>query len=471
MALYNFTDIDRAATPGDLPGEALFINGAAIESQILGYRTLYAKGREALSADVELTEQGRANGSAFNYKRYPERVLTVGFQILANTNEEFRQKFNHLGSILNVEQAQIVFNDEPDKFFVGTPGEISEIEAGSNKIVGEFSIVCADPFKYSVEEKTLDVRPGIPKTIYYNGTMPATPTINAHGTLTPDNGQAMNLELFSINDKALVLFEDGDGGTYNGTLSEMETSTAGGWTAKEQHVTTTLDEFRAEGVIMYTRNTADAMYYARVYANMGQSYKPMIEIARDYTDGLPTSELRFWVGDKIVYRQSIDDFGSNLFRFRISFSHTSTAVAVADGQMTGNYFFQLGDITYSFRDSWTWNSGMSVDNTIRLTAVTRHFYYENDHAITNIGAGILWVWNKPIDKCGSQFPFNSSTIIDPSSGRLLVLGLNTPRFIDPANRLDDFKIMPGENVFKCSASGPATPSLFTATFKWREVFL
>lgn len=469
--IYKFTDTDKTANPGDLPGEALFINGQAIESQVLGYRTLYVKGREALSADVNLTEQGRANGSAYNFKRYPERVLTVGFQIIADDNEEYRLKFNQLGSILNVEQAQLVFNDETDKFFVGTPGEVSEIEAGSNKVTGEFNIVCADPFKYSVEEKTVTVSQGTPKTIYYNGAIPATPKISSLGILTPDGGQALNYELFSINDNILVLFEDGDGGTYNGTLSEMETSTAGGWTAKEQHVTTTLDEFRAEGVIMYTRNTADAMYYARVYANMGQSYRPMIEIARDYTDGLPTSELRFWVGDKIVYRQSIDDFGSNLFRFRISFSHTSTAVAVADGQMTGNYFFQLGDITYSFRDSWTWNSGMSVDNTIRLTAVTRHFYYENDHAITNIGAGILWVWTKPIDKCGSQYPYNSATNIDPSTGSVKVFGLNTPRFIDPANRLDEFKIVPGENVFKCSAYGPAAPTSFSATFSWREVFL
>lgn len=469
--IYKFTDTDKTANPGDLPGEALFINGQAIESQVLGYRTLYVKGREALSADVNLTEQGRADGSAYNFKRYPERVLTVGFQIIADDNEEYRLKFNQLGKILNVEQAQLVFNDETDKFFIGTPGEVSEIEAGSNKVTGEFNIVCADPFKYSVEEKNVTVSQGTPKTIYYNGTIPATPKISSVGILTPDGGQAMNYELFSINDNILVLFEDGAGGTYKSTLSAMETTTAANWTTARQYVTVSDDESRAEGVIMYKRENADAMYYARVYANMGSNaYSPMIEIARNFAQGIPTSELRFWVGDKIVYRQNIDDSGSNLFRFRISFSHTPTADAIAAGQMTGDYFFQFGDICYSFRDSWTWNAGSSA-SAITMSKFTREFFYENDHAITNYSGGIIWVWSQPIDKCGSQFPFNGATNIDPSTGSVKVLGLNTPRFLDPANRLDDFKIVPGENVFKCTQYGPATPTSFSATFKWREVFL
>lgn len=470
MASYKFTDTDKTANPGDLPGEALFINGQAIESQVLGYRTLYVKGREALSADVNLTEQGRADGSAYNFKRYPERVLTVGFQIIADDNEEYRLKFNQLGKILNVEQAQLIFNDETDKFFIGTPGEVSEIEAGSNKVTGEFNIVCADPFKYSVEEKSVTAVQGTPKTIYYNGTMPATPKISSLGVLTPDGGQALIYELFSINDNILVLFEDGNGGTYTSTLSEMETTTAAGWTTKMQKVTAARDEFRAEGVLMYTRENADARYYARVLANIAPgTHAPMIEIARNFAQGIPTSELRFWVGDKIVYRQNIDDSGANTFRFRMSFSHTPTADAVAAGQMTGNYFFQLDDICYSFRDSWTWNSGSST-SSIELVDVRRDFFYENDHAITP-GSGIILVWDKPIDKCGSQFPFNSATNIDPSTGSVKVLGLNTPRFMDPANLLDDFKIVPGENVFKCSAYGLATPTSFSATFKWREVFL
>ena len=204
MALYKFTDLETYAPPGDLPGEALFLNGQTLESLIQGYRTLYVKGRESLGADVQLTEQGRADGSLFNYKRYPERVLTVGFQILADNNAEFRAKFNQLGSILNVEQAQVIFNDEPDKFFIGTPGQVEEIEPGRNKITGEFEIVCADPFKYSVEEKTATVQAGTPKTFYYNGTVPTTPTISSLATLTPDGGQALMLETFSINDNILV---------------------------------------------------------------------------------------------------------------------------------------------------------------------------------------------------------------------------------------------------------------------------
>ena len=108
--IYKFTDTAKRATPGTLPGEALFINGQAIENLIEGYRTLYVKGRESMSAEINLAEQGRADGGGFNYKRYPERVLTIGFQIIAKTNEEYRAKFNALGGILNCEQAELIFN-------------------------------------------------------------------------------------------------------------------------------------------------------------------------------------------------------------------------------------------------------------------------------------------------------------------------------------------------------------------------
>ena len=52
--IYKFTDTDKRATPGNLPGEALFINGQAIENLIEGYRTLYVKGRESMSGEINL---------------------------------------------------------------------------------------------------------------------------------------------------------------------------------------------------------------------------------------------------------------------------------------------------------------------------------------------------------------------------------------------------------------------------------
>lgn len=195
--IYKFTDTDKRATPGNLPGEAVSINGAVLENEISGYRTLYVKGRESMSAEIKSTERG-ADGSVYHGKRYPERVITVGFQMLADSDADYRNKFNKLAQLLNVEQVKIIFNDEPEKYFIGTPGEVGEIEPGRNQITGEFQIVCADPFKYSVDLKEVTTKN---TTIYYDGTFPADYTIEGKA----GTGANIRWLSFGMNDNTIVL--------------------------------------------------------------------------------------------------------------------------------------------------------------------------------------------------------------------------------------------------------------------------
>ena len=204
MALYNFTDTSKYNPGMNIPGEAVSIGGVVLENEIDGYRTLFVKGRESLSAEIKSTERG-ADGSVYHGKRYPERVITVGFQMLAKTDADYRNKFNKLAQLLNVEQAEIIFNDEPDKYFIGTPGEVGEIEPGRNKVTGEFQIVCADPFKYSVDLKEVtswlsygSVRTG---TIYYNGSIPADYIIEGKA----GTGANIRWLTFSTNDNRVAL--------------------------------------------------------------------------------------------------------------------------------------------------------------------------------------------------------------------------------------------------------------------------
>ena len=150
--MYNFIDVNEASESVVLPSEALKINGEYIENQIEGYRTLNVSGREALSREVETYSTGVRDGSKNKSKRYPERIITVRYQLIAKSNEAFRDAYNKLAQILNVEDAELIFNDEQDKFFTGTPCNIGEVEPGRNAVVGEFEILCADPFKYSVIE-------------------------------------------------------------------------------------------------------------------------------------------------------------------------------------------------------------------------------------------------------------------------------------------------------------------------------
>ena len=178
--MYNFIDTNEASEGLILPSEALEINGEYIENLIEGYRTLHIKGRESLSPELTAFETGVRDGSKLQNKRYPARIITVTYQLIAKTNDEFRAAFNKLASILNVKNAQLIFNDEQDKFFIGTPSTMGAVEPGKNSVIGEFEIFCADPFKYSVIE--YEASPSLDNSsilIDYKGTYKAFPTLEA----------------------------------------------------------------------------------------------------------------------------------------------------------------------------------------------------------------------------------------------------------------------------------------------------
>lgn len=178
--MYKFIDVNEASEGLVLPSEALKINGEYIENIIGGYRTLNVSGREALSPDVLSYTVGIRDGSKLQSKRYPERIITVTYQLVAATNEEFREAYNQLGRILDVEDAELIFNDEQDKFFTGTPCTIGSVPPGKNSVIGNFEILCTDPFKYSVVE--YEAEPDLSEgsiLIDYGGTYKAYPKLAA----------------------------------------------------------------------------------------------------------------------------------------------------------------------------------------------------------------------------------------------------------------------------------------------------
>ena len=209
--MYKFVDVNEASGSVVLPSEALQINGEYIEKLITGYRTLQVTGREALSAELLTYETGARDGSAVTSKRYPARYITVRYQLLAASPEAFRAAYNQLASILNVDEAQLIFNDEPDKYFIGTLETIGEVPGGTNSVVSEFTFFCADPFKYSVIE--YEAEPGQDGfLIDYNGTYKAFPTLEAEfygenesiAALT-GNGDCGYVAFFNENEKIIQL--------------------------------------------------------------------------------------------------------------------------------------------------------------------------------------------------------------------------------------------------------------------------
>lgn len=207
--MYNFVDTIEHTSESILPSEAMQFNGDYIEELIDGYRTLYVKGRDVLSPEIEVGEVGIRDGSYLKNKRFPARIITIGYQLLADDEEAFRTKFNALNDILNTEDAELIFRDEDDKYFIGTPNGYADVPEGRNNITSEFEIICADPFKYSVTEYEVTPTADDGKTfvVNYAGTYPAYPTLEAdfYQSDTPDNTDGDCGYIAFVNDRGNVL--------------------------------------------------------------------------------------------------------------------------------------------------------------------------------------------------------------------------------------------------------------------------
>lgn len=153
--MYNFVDTTTgSASSSALPAEALQINGAYIENEIEGYRTLYVLGRELTEAEITELQIGQMDGSEYRNSRIVSRSITVGYQLLTDSPEDFREKFNELNKILNQKEAKLIFADEPDKYFIGTKSEVGDVKEGRLNVTGEFVFYCCDPYKYAAAEKS-----------------------------------------------------------------------------------------------------------------------------------------------------------------------------------------------------------------------------------------------------------------------------------------------------------------------------
>ncbi|MEG1426048.1 MAG: phage tail family protein [Oscillospiraceae bacterium] len=178
--MYDFIDVNEASKDVFLPSEALKFNGEYLENQIAGYRTLHVSGREALSPELSCYETGARDGSIYQNKRYPSRIITVTYSLKSASSSIFREAFNRLGQLLDKEGAEMIFNDEPDKFFKGTLSAIGAVEPGTNSVVGELEFLCTDPLKYSVVEYEAVALPTDPNLLVdYNGTYRAYPLLEA----------------------------------------------------------------------------------------------------------------------------------------------------------------------------------------------------------------------------------------------------------------------------------------------------
>jgi predicted phage tail component-like protein len=171
--LYGFRDTtDTSGALGSiLPSEAMNFNGKFLENEIPGYRTLTVSGRELIGSEFKVKDIEGLDGTIWKEKYLKPRTITVKYQINASSNKEFRDAYNKMNLLLSGEQVNIYFNDETDKYFIGTKTSNDEVDGGTNYVIGEIEIYCSDPRKYSSTEKEFTATDGL-LNIVNEGTVP-----------------------------------------------------------------------------------------------------------------------------------------------------------------------------------------------------------------------------------------------------------------------------------------------------------
>lgn len=184
--MYAFVDTVNSGIVGtNLPTEAMSYNGVYLENEIDGYRTLSVTGRELMESEVTDQEIDGMDGSYYRYKTTPARTITVKYQLRARGSREFRDAFNKMNKLLSGEQVKVIFNDESDKYFIGTKTSNTQVDGGSNNVIGEIEIYCSDPCKYSTTEKEFTATDGV-LNIVNEGTVPV--SVDYDITTTSETG-------------------------------------------------------------------------------------------------------------------------------------------------------------------------------------------------------------------------------------------------------------------------------------------
>ncbi|MBE6005588.1 MAG: phage tail family protein [Sarcina sp.] len=217
--MYRFYDTTEIPEASPRPSEALRFNGVWIDDAVTPFRTLYVSGRESFTAEIAEETLESVDGSLFLRRRLEPRTIIVGYQMTAATPQEYMTAFNRLGSLMSGIQAQVVFADEPDKYYVGTCRSIGSPEPGRLAVKSEIEIYCPDPCKYSIQQKTVSVSNGI-FSVNYTGSYPVRPVFTASFS-----GAAKRV-IFTGENAIVTAGSDSSNVFASGDILEIDCSTA-----------------------------------------------------------------------------------------------------------------------------------------------------------------------------------------------------------------------------------------------------
>lgn len=477
------------------------INGSYLESIVPGFKTLYVKGREPLEFALRSASINSRDGDIYQGRRVKGRTLEILFSLTAATPAAYSAAYNKLkGELYKVKESQLIFDDEPGYYFVGTYETIDVEYTAGQPANGSIFIFCADPFKYSTTETTVTAVNGT-ITATYNGTYPAHPKLTAQSaehdcgfygftkdglTIRVGNPDEQDQEEVPT-DTAVTIISTHFGRLYDG-LS--------GWNSDTPIL------LHGYYVGNWDATLADGYIYTDVSAPSAYTYYYGPAHGHNFEDPYPNFELSFsnWFEPTTAAQGGGFDFyvnnsgGGNVCGVsvwknkngRVQWSMIVKGNVVKGGSysLTDNPFkgawrtqtitktqgtitFNFGGVSFTVTDSEL--AGHAYD------AANASFIFYRQPNADAIGAnnalqsvlirGIPNTWQEVANK----IPQNGLVSIDTASGNITLNGAQSLGLGVITNNFEDFTLEPGSNAITCEASDWVDDAEYT--LKYREAYL
>ena len=475
------------------------VNGTYLESVISGYRTLTVEGRETLSLDIETINTNIRNGAKYKRRRIASRTIIVNFAIKDTTPEGFAAKFNTLKQYLyGIEEARLIFDDEPDKFFAGTFRNVTATYTGLTSI-GRIEILCADPFKYSLTEYTSTAANGT-ITAEYAGTYPAHPVLTAQSA-----GHDCGFYAFTDRDGHLVQVgnptEEDQEEVPTEEAEKMIDTTFGSshtwdiWSAGNAQM---LYGYYTDGYAVQSANDyiysqptsihAPRYYYGPAYGTLLSAPVPNFEAS--FTHWFEPSDNQGGGFDFYINNQGggnicgVCIYHNKSGRIQVGMIVKGTVVKQVSFSLADNPFkgawrtqtitkslgtitFNVGGVTYSVTDPDL--AGHAYD------AYNVSFVMYRQPSADGIGANnalksiLFYGTENEWRDIANKIPQNGLIEVDTGSGDISLNGALRPDLGSINNDFEDFKLETGINTVTCNASDWVDDAVYT--MKYREVFM
>lgn len=162
--MYDFIRTDEP-TIASTSSTQMEIDGANLDKELRGYRTLAVDGREIIGRNINAHERENYSmvtnpvfdGAILLGGNIPSRTIRVTYQISLDRYDERAELYEVLNRRLHRPQVRLRFTDDPRFYYMATLQGMGDIPVALEH-TGELEFIAHDPYKYSVEPETLTIK-------------------------------------------------------------------------------------------------------------------------------------------------------------------------------------------------------------------------------------------------------------------------------------------------------------------------